>query len=94
MLLRHVRLLVHGVEEGVDELAHAVFAEVVDGRAEVRAVPVARPVPPAPVAVIHVRADVAHQVGDAEDLAERALEIRPAAGPGNAGLPQPVPFIQ
>ena len=51
-----LRLGVDRVEEGIDQLSHAVLAEIVAGGAEVGAVPIARPIPPAPVAVVDVAA--------------------------------------
>ncbi len=81
-----LRFGVHGVDEGVDELAHVVLAQVLAGGVEVGAVPVAGAIPPAPVAMIHVGPDAAHEVGDAEDLAEGAVLIGLAAGPADARL--------
>ncbi len=87
MFSAHFRARIDRVEEGIDQLPHAGFAEVVAGGAEVRPVPIAGPVPPTPVAMIHVRADAAHQVGDAEDFAVGAFHVRVAAGPAHARLP-------
>ena len=94
MLAGDLRLAIDGVEERVDELAHAVLPEVAAGRAEVGAVPVAGAVPPAPVAMIDVAADVAHQVGDAEDLAEVAGDVGLPPVQLTPGWPQPVPLYQ
>ena len=86
MFLGDLRLRIDRVEEGVDQLPHARLPQILAGGAEIGAVPIAGPIPPAPVAMVDVAADVAHQIGHAEDLAEGARQVRFAAGPTHARL--------
>jgi len=81
MRLRHPRLRIDGVDESVDELTHAILAQVLPGCEEVRAVPVASPVPPAPVAMVGVPAHLAHEVGGAEHLPVSGLVVGVAPDP-------------